>query len=319
MDDDYYKTLGISRNATPEDIQKAYRKMARKYHPDMNPDDESAKKQFQDVQRAYEVLNDPEKREMYDRYGSSFESVGAGGAGGGAWRTQTGGGPQGFQDVDFSELFGGGYGGGGGGFDDIFRQFRQGGAGPRQAPRRPQRGADLRHEVTVPLRTIVQGGKVHLSVRQPSGKVEPIEVKIPAGLPEGRPLRVRGKGEPSPTGGEPGDILLTVKVEPHSHFSRHGDNLDVKLPITVSEAVLGGKVDVPTPHQTVSLTIPPMSSTGKRLRLKGQGIKRDSGESGDLYVELQIVLPPSMDDDSLELVRKLNEKQTFNPRSDLKW
>jgi DnaJ-class molecular chaperone len=319
MEEDYYKTLGISRNATPEDIQKAYRKMARKYHPDMNPDDESAKKKFQEVQRAYEVLNDAEKREMYDRYGSSFESVGAGGpGGGGTWRTHAGGGPEGFQDVDFSELFGG-FGGGGGGFDDIFRQFRQGGAQTHRARPRPQRGADLRHEVTVPLKTIVEGGKVHLSVRKPDGKVEPIEVKIPAGLPEGKPLRVRGKGEPSPTGGQAGDILLMVKVQPHPHFTRKGDDLDLTLPVTMAEAALGAKVDVPTPHQTVSLKIPPLSSSGKRLRLKGQGIKRASGEAGDLYVELQIVLPPAMDDESRELLRRLSEKQTFDPRSDLKW
>lgn len=320
MDEDYYKILGVSRNASPEEIQKAYRKMARKYHPDMNPDDESAKKRFQEVQRAYDVLNDPEKREMYDRYGSSFESVGAGGPGGGTWQTYPGGGAQSFQDFDFSELFGRGFGGGGGGgFDDIFRQFNQGGAGPRRAARRPMRGADVRHEVTVPLRTIVNGGKVHLSVRQPSGKVEPIEVKIPAGLPEGKPLRIRGKGEPSPNGGEPGDILLSINVAPHEYYTRHGNDLELKLPVSVGEAAVGAKVDVPTPHQTVSLKIPPQSSTGKRLRLKGQGIKPAKGEAGDLYVELQIVLPPQVDEDSLSLLRQFDERQSFNPRSDVKW
>jgi DnaJ-class molecular chaperone len=324
MDEDYYKILGVSRNASQSDIQKAYRKLARKYHPDMNPDDESAKQRFQDVQRAYEVLNDPEKREMYDRYGSAFESAGAGPgpAGGPQWRTYTGG-PEGFQDIDISELFGRGFGaGGGGGFDDLFRQFNQAGAGARPRGRRaaqPTRGNDLRHEVTVPFTTAVKGGKVHLSIRRPDGSVEPIEVKVPAGMPLGKPLRVRGKGEPSPTGGEPGDILLSINVTPHPHFTRDGNDLELRLPVTLAEAALGAKIDVPTPHGTVSLKIPAGSSSGKRLRVKGQGIKPAKGDPGDLYVVLEIVLPPELDDESRELIRQLDARQAFDPRRELHW
>jgi DnaJ-class molecular chaperone len=323
MDEDYYKTLGVSRNASQADIQKAYRKLARKYHPDMNPDDESAKKRFQEVQQAYEVLNDPEKREMYDRYGGAFDSATAGrpgGGPGGGWRTYTSGGAE-FHDVDVSELFGRGFGaGGGGGFDDLFRQFNQAGAGARTRRAAPlERGADLRHEVTVPFGTAVKGGKVHLSIRRPDGSVEPIEVKVPAGMPAGKPLRVRGKGEPSPTGGEPGDILLAINVAPHPCFTREGNDLELKLPVTLAEAALGAKIDVPTPHGTVSLKIPPGSSSGKRLRVKGQGIKPDIGAPGDLYVSLQIALPDKLDESSLDLVRQLDQRQPHNPRAGLAW
>ena len=323
MDEDFYKILGVGRNASQSDIQKAYRKLARKYHPDMNPDDESAKKRFQDVQRAYEVLNDPEKREMYDRYGSAFEAAGAGPgpSGGPQWRTYTSGGPEGFQDIDISELFGRGFGGGaGGGFDDLFRQFNQAGAKPRgRRTAQPVRGADLRHEVAVPFTTAVQGGKVHISIRRPDGSVEPIEVKVPAGMPPGKPLRVRGKGEPSPTGGEPGDILLTINVSPHPYFTRQGNDLELRLPVTLAEAALGGKIDVPTPHGTVSLKIPAGSSSGKRLRVKGQGVKPDKGEPGDLYVVLQIALPPDLDEECRDLIRQLDARQAFDPRDGLHW
>ena len=270
MDEDYYKVLGVNRSASQAEIQKAYRNLARKYHPDMNPDDKSAKQKFQQVQKAYDVLNDAEKRELYDRYGSSFESLAGAGPGGAGWQTHPGGGPQGFEDVDFSELFGRGFGGagGGGGFEDIFKQFRQGGAAPRGAPRQPRRGADLQHEITVPFATSIQGGEVRLSVRRPSGKVEPIAVKIPAGIEDGKKLRLRGKGDPGPAGGEPGNIFVTIHVAPHPYFIRRGNDLEVQLPVTLAEAALGSKIDVPTPHGTVTLTIPAGTSSGKRLRVR---------------------------------------------------
>jgi DnaJ-class molecular chaperone len=292
----------------------------------MNPDDASAKQKFQDVQRAYEVLNDPQQREMYDRYGGAFESAGGArpGGAGGTWRSY-GGGAEGFQEVDINELFGRGFGGGGGGFDDLFRQFNQAGAAAgarprtRRGPQSPQRGGDLRHEVTVPFATAVKGGKVHLSIRRPDGSVEPIEVKVPAGIPAGKPLRIRGKGEASPDGGEPGDILLTVNVAPHPYFTRDGNDLELKLPVTLAEAALGSKIDVPTPHGTVALKIPPGTSSGKRLRVKGQGIKPDSGQPGDLYVEVQIVLPRELNEADLELIRQLDQRNPLEPRRELAW
>lgn len=317
MDEDYYKILGIRRNASDSDIQKAYRKLARKYHPDVNPDDAAAKKKFQEIQRAYEVLNDSEKREMYDRYGSSFESMAGGGGGG--WQT----GPGGQAEFDFSQFFGGHSGGSGGfegGFGDIFRQFGGGAAagGTRQARRRPQRGANIRHSLEVPFSSAVLGGDAHLSVKRPDGRIESIAVKIPAGIETGKTIRLRGQGEPSPNGGQSGDILITVNVAPHPCFRRQGNNLEVDVPLTLAEAALGAKVDVPTPKGTITLTVPPGTSSGKRLRVKGHGVQA-KGSIGDLYAVIQIAMPTELDDESAQLVRKLDALQPMSPRNDLQW
>lgn len=322
MNEDYYKVLGVNRNASEADIQKAYRKLARKYHPDVADDPEAAKEKFQQIQQAYDVLHDAEKREMYDRYGASFEQMGGGGPQA-RWQSHPGGGGATvqFDDIDFSQLFGGGgpaSGGGGGPFEQIFRQFNQGGGGPRARPR-PQRGADLAHELTVPFQTAVQGGEARVTVRRPGGKVETIAVKIPAGIEDGKKIRLRGQGEPSSSGGEAGDLLITVHVADHSYFSRRGNDLEVDVPVTLAEAALGGKVDIPTPKGTISLTVPPNTSSGKRLRLKGLGISPASGAAGDLYAVINIVLPKEFDSESLKLIRELDDKTSFNPRAELRW
>ena len=328
MAEDYYKTLGVGRDASAADIQKAYRALARKYHPDLNPDDKSAKARFQEVQRAFDVLNDPSKRELYDRYGSSFESMGAGaGPRGGGGRASWNTGPAGGEEVDFSQLFGERYGGGdpSGMFGDLFGQFRRagaGGGGRRRAGGGAQRGADVTSELEIPFNTAVMGGEAHLSIQRPDGHLETLAVKIPAGISEGKKIRLRGKGGAA-NGGTPGDILITVHVAPHPWFTRHGNDLEVRLPLTLAEAALGAKVDVPTPRGTISLRVPPGSTTGKRLRIKGHGVKTRDGEPGDLYAEIQITLPAQLDDESLELIKKLDEHlQTAtpqDPRRDLRW
>lgn len=310
-DVDYYKVLGVARNASKDEIQKAYRKQARKFHPDSNPDDKSAKVKFQEVLHAYEVLNDPEKRELYDRYGSSFESMGGGGPG------SYGGGPGGVE-IDFSQLFGqrGGHAGGfEGGFEDIFRQF---GGAPRQQAAPPRRGADLQHQVRVPFTTMVKGGEVQLAVRRGSGKTENIAVKIPPGIEDGKKIRVRGQGEPAARGGQPGDIIITVHVDSHPFFSRRDKNLEVRVPVTLAEAALGATIDVPTPKGTISLKVPAGSSSGKRLRIKGHGIAVSEG-TGDLFAQIEIVLPESINDEMSELIRKFDELASIDPRSDLTW
>lgn len=322
MEEDYYKILGVSRNASAAEIQKAYRTLARKYHPDVNPNDKKAKEKFQRIQKAYEVLRDPEKREMYDRYGSSFESAGASGPGGG-WRTYTAG-PEGFGEFDFSQLFGGRYGTQEGGFEsafgDIFRQFTGGAAsGSRRTARRAARGADLHHEVEIPFGTSVTGGEVRLSVRRPSGKMETISVKIPPGIEHGKTIRLRGQGEAGPAGGQPGDLLITVRVAPHPCYRRHGNDLEVHVPVTVAEAALGAKVDLPTPKGVISLKIPPGTSSGKRLRVKGHGVAPKGGQAGDLYAEVHIALPEALDEESRELVRQLDRRNAWNPRAGLQW
>jgi DnaJ-class molecular chaperone len=323
MDEDFYKVLGVSRSASQAEIQKAYRALARKHHPDLSPDDKTAKERFQKIQRAYEVLSDEKKREMYDRFGSQFEQMGANPQ---AWSSAGGGGgqmPPEFSQFDFSQLFGGGVEGGGGGFEDLFRQFGGGGAGPQSTRRRGRRssmrGADASAEVEVPFQTAAMGGTQELLLRRPGGTTETIRVKIPAGIEEGKTIRLRGQGEPGAGGAPAGDLLDTIRIAAHPYYSRKGLDLDVKLPITLGEAALGAKVDVPTPHGVVTVTIPPGASSGKRIRLRGQGIHKSDSQQGDLYAELQIVLPKQLDEESRELIRQLQARLPDNPRAELRW
>ena len=319
MDEDPYKTLGVSRTADSDEIQKAYRKLARKYHPDKNPDDKSAKQKFQEVQTAFDLLSDPEKKKMYDQYGAGY------GANYGANYGPSGGhgGPQGpspFDGADFSEMFGGAGEGGGGGFSDIFRQFTGGGPGrrgPQANPRR--RGSDLRHELLVPFNTAVTGGQAQINVQRAGGKRERITVKIPAGIDDGKKIRLRGQGETGQSGGAAGDVLIVVRVAPHPFFTRRGKRLDVEVPVTLAEAAGGAKIDVPTPQGTIALSIPPGTSSGTRLRVKGHGVHPAGQPPGDLFAEILIVLPKDIDESDLEAIRDLDAKYPQSPRRDLQW
>jgi DnaJ-class molecular chaperone len=320
MAEDYYKTLGVKRDASQAEIQKAYRDLARKHHPDLNPHDKNAKKKFQEVQAAFDVLNDPQKRELYDRYGSSFEQM----AGGGGPRR---GGPRGAgrggaaEDFDFSQFFGERFGAEGpAGFQDIFSQFtRAGGGGRARASRTAKvRGEDLRHELEIPFLTAINGGQVEITLEHPHGQTESLAVKIPAGIDEGQTIRLRGKGAPSPTGNQAGDLLITIHVAPHALYQRVGKNLLVKLPVTLAEAALGAKVDVPLPSgKKISLRVPPGTSSGKKLRIKGQGVTPAKGEPGDLLAEVQIAIPAHLDEESQSLVRQFDERNPLDPRRDL--
>jgi DnaJ-class molecular chaperone len=327
MAEDYYQVLGLARNASQADIQKAYRELARKHHPDMNPDDKSAKKIFQKIQAAFDVLNDPKKREMYDRYGSSFETMGGGAPHGRAtWQTSSGPGGEfgGFEDVDFSQFFGERFGGPGGGaadLGDLFEQFRRA-SGPRRGGPgggAQRRGGDLAYEISVPFAVSVSGGSVQVSVTRRTGKVETITVKIPSGIEDGKKIRLRGQGDTPPRGGTPGDILLTVRVEGHPFFHRQGNNLVLRLPVTLAEAALGAKVDVPTPKGTVSLQIPPGTSSGTKLRVRGHGIAARNAPPGDLLAEVQIALPKPLDDATRDLLRQTVDHYPRSPRADLRW
>jgi DnaJ-class molecular chaperone len=318
MATDYYATLGVDRTAPPEDIQKAYRKLARKYHPDMNPDDATAKKKFQEVQAAFEVLSDPEKRKRFDQFGSDFERVGAGaGPGPGQWRYTTSTGPQTYP-FDINDLFGGGVGEAeaGAGFADLFKQFRTGG---RRREATARRGADLEHELTVPFATAVLGGQAAITVRRGNGNIETINVKIPAGIEDGKRIRLREQGEVGADGGPAGDILVTIHVSPHPSFRRTGNRLDVRVPVTLAEAALGAKIDVPTPHGTIALTVPPNTSSGARLRIKGHGVRPKSGSPGDLFAEIQIVLPPQLSEDEQRQLAEIVSRHPEQPRADLRW
>lgn len=329
MAEDHYKTLGVPKNASQAEIQKAYRELARKYHPDMNPNDKSAKKKFQEVQAAFDVLNNPEKREMYDRYGSSFETMGAGGPQQGAytWNWAPGaGGPGGAsggfsaEDIDLSQFLGERFGQEmPGGFGDLFGQFRRGSAKSRKTAGGGRRGADLTHELQIPFATSIVGGEVQISVQRPTGKTETLAVKIPPGIEEGKKIRVRGQGQPGPRGGTAGDLLITIHVAAHPYFQRRGNNLLVRVPVTLGEAVGGAKVDLPTPKGTVTLTVPPGTSSGAKLRVKGHGVAPKNGTAGDLLAEIQIVLPKQLSSADREAIRKIDRNYSQEPRKDLRW
>jgi curved DNA-binding protein len=316
MAQDYYKTLGVAKEASVADIQKAYRDLARKYHPDMNPDNPKAKKKFQEVQAAFDVLNNPEKRELYDRYGANFETMAHGAPQSGGWGQAA---PGGFttEDVDFSQFFGDRFGHGEGmGLGDIFTHFRKGG-GRGSAKRR---GTDVSSEMTIPFATAVNGGEVQLGLRHENGDSETIVVKIPPGIEDGKKMRLRGQGEATGARGkgEAGDLLLTVHVAAHPFFTRKGNDLYVRVPVTLGEAVAGASVDVPTPSGTVALHIPPGTSSGKRLRVKGHGVPA-KGAEGDLFAEVLIVLPANMIDADREAIRAIDAKSPSDPRQNLRW
>ncbi len=323
MAEDYYKLLGVSRSASSDEIAKAYRKLARKHHPDLNPDDANAKKRFQEIQSAYDTLSDAEKRKMYDQFGADYEKMGAGGNpfGGGS----PFGGGAGGAGFDFNDLFGrgraaGGAGAGGaGGFDieDIMRQFSGGGGGGRSRRGAPPKGSDVSAEITVPLKMAVEGGSASIQLDR-GGRIESLEVKIPAGVRDGKRIRLRGQGERS-ISGKPGDLLLTVNIQTHPNFRVDGDNLELKLPITVGEAARGTTVDVPTPGGTVSLKIPPNSSSGRRLRVRGQGLPRRDGLPGDLYIELSIKMPDNLDDSAQAAIDSIEQLYSKPVRSNIVW
>ncbi len=327
MSEDYYQVLGVSRGASGDEIQKAYRKLARKYHPDLNPDDKAAQKKFKEVQHAYDVLSDEKKRKLFDQFGPAYEQMGQGG-GGPQWSGQV---PPGFEQFEVGGNWPGGGGGGGvpPDLEELLRQFTGGGGGfdfggqttrRRGRARRAEPGADVRHEVEIPFRTAVTGGEVSLRIRRgATSQVEMLTVKIPPAIDDGQTIRLRGQGDASSSGGPAGDLLVTVRIAPHPSFRRDGLDLIVRVPVTLAEAALGGKVDVPTPHGTITLRVPPGTNSGTRLRAKGQGIKKSDSSVGDLYAEIVIAIPKQFDSQSEELIRQLDARLGHNPRAELQW
>lgn len=309
-DVDYYQVLGVKRDATPEEIRKAYKKIVRENHPDMKPNDKEAAERFKQAQEAYSVLGDPEKRKQYDQFGHAFRGGQYRGGGpfpGGGrtytWTTGTGG------AVDLDELFGGA-----GGFDwrDLFGMG--GGRGARQAP--PARGQDLRVEIQVPFQVAALGGK-HDVFYSRGGRPQTVTATIPRGIDDGSVIRLAGQGEEGPGGA--GDLLVTVRVAPHPYFRREKNNVLIDVPITPGEAALGAKIEVPTLDEgLVVVTVPEGSSSGRKLRLRGKGIPdRKTGQRGDQFVILKIVVPPHPNDETRELYRKLAAAQPFDPRAGL--
>jgi DnaJ-class molecular chaperone len=325
MSDDYYKILEIPKTASQAEIQKAYRKLARKLHPDVNPDDPTAKQKFQKMQEAYDVLNSPEKRRVYDQFGVSPDQMGSGGGPQGPFQWSFGsGGPQGafhgfrspprggtghFDINDFMQMFGGGMGG----MDDG-QDLHFGGSA------RPSRGTDWERTLTIPFTVSVLGGTVEMKLQR-NGKEEKISVKIPAGIEDGKKIRLAGQGNPGSGGGKAGNLIVTVHIEEHPFFHRKAENLYVRVPISLKEAVFGAKIDVPTPTESVRVTIPPGSSSGTKLRLRGRGLRKsgNSSETGDLFVELSVALPTTWAPTDLALLESLQNDAPEKLRNDLRF
>jgi curved DNA-binding protein len=287
MPADLYKELGVSRDASPDEIKKAYRKLAQQLHPDKNPGDKKAETRFKTVNRAHQVLSDQEKRKIYDEFGEEglregFDVQAArayrAGFGGGRPRTRSGG-------VNVEDLFGGG--GGGAGFGDLFGDLF-GGRG-RRGPNGGQdmKGSDVASEVSIDFVSAIKGAELRLRLQDGGDEVT---VRVPAGAGDGDKVRIPGHGQPGPFGGPPGDLLLTIRVQPHPFFDRDGLDLYLDLPVTIGEAYRGAKVRVPTPDGPVTLSVPRHAQSGQVARLKGKGVKRKN-ESGDLFVRFLVRYP----------------------------
>ncbi len=304
---DYYETLGVSRTATQEEIRKAYKKLAREYHPDNRPDDPEAEKKFKEIQEANSVLSDPEKRAQYDRFGSAFQNAGAGGGPQFHWTSSGPGGA-----VDLEDILGGGI--------DLGSLFGGMGGGRRRQPQpRPQAGQDVETDIEIPFHVAVEGGEHSLPLRRENGHVERLTVKIPSGVDTGSVIRLSGQGHPGSHGGPAGDVRLTVKVAPHPYYRREGNNILIDVPITPPEAALGTKVEVPTVKEgNVTVTIPSGTSSGAKLRLAGLGAPDPKTKNrGDQLVVVKIVVPKKLDEAQRALYEQLADQSTFAPRENL--
>jgi len=318
FDKDFYKVLGVSKDISEADLKKTYRKLARKYHPDSTQGDPAAEAKFKEISEAYSVLSDKEQREEYDQIramgagGARFQAPGAGASGGFEDVFSRFGQPRGgsYQTTDFDDLFSmfgqqaGGFGSGR--FGQSTGGFRGYGG--------PQRGADVTARTTLDFQTAVKGETITLAGED--GK--PFKVKIPAGVADGQKIRLRGRGRPSPDGGEPGDIVVSVTVRPHPVFTRDGLNLRLTVPVTFTEAALGATIEVPTlGGDPVKLRVAPGTPSGRVLRVKGRGVQTAKG-TGDLLAEVQVAVPSHLDEQAKEALERFHELEPKeNPRADL--
>ncbi len=307
---DYYETLGVSKTATEDEIRSAFRKLARKYHPDVAKDKKAAEEKFKQINEAYEVLSDPEKRQRYDQLGANWNQPGGfqpppgwGGGGqhaGGGFHRYAG--DDGGVEFEFN----------GTGFSDFFEQFFGGGRGRSafggfgQRPMGAERGSDVEADIMVPLEEALNGTTRTVSLRRPgNNKVETYQVKIPKGVREGQRIRLAGQGEAGERGGGKGDLFLRVRLQRHPDFVVQGSDLIHEVKIAPWQAVLGTELKTPTLEGTVKLKIPPGTRGGQRFRLRGRGLSESGGSRGDLYVEVQIDIPRKITERERDLWREL--------------
>jgi len=295
--DDFYRVLGVDRSSTADEIRRAYRALARKYHPDVNKDDDAATK-FSEVQEAYDTLSDAEKRKMYDQFGSAGPQGGF--RGDSRWQQSSGYG-------------GSGFGGGGGvDFSDFFSEAFAGqgrGAQPRSAP--AQKGQNIETSITVTFMTAIKGGSEDVQTADGMATVQ-----IPPGMESGKKLRLKGKGHPGMGGGPDGDLMITVSVGGHPLYQRRGLDVEMDVDLNIVEAALGTKLSLPLPlGGSVEMKTPPGVSSNQRLRVKGKGAKASEDKVGDFYAVIHIVAPKELDEESKELLEKLSERIP-NPREE---
>lgn len=322
---DYYQILGVSKSASQDEVSKAYKKLARKYHPDLNPNDNEAENKFKEINEAYEVLKDPEKRKLYDQLGPNwqhgqnfqpppgYENVHFNFGGGGAQDAT------GFSDF-FETIFGGMGGGRSAGFrssggfsaEDLF-----GGAGQGFSRRPSRKGRDMESTLELSLEEAYRGGGKTLSLQEQipgqAPQLKTLQVNIPAGVKNGAKIRLAGQGNPGMGGGPNGDLYLKIKITPHPLFSLDGTNIIHDLPLAPWEAALGAKVRVPTLEGDVDLTIPAGSDSGQKLRLRGRGLGQGA-QKGDQLVRLAIKTPRGLDEKQKQLWQQLAQESSFNPR-----
>ena len=337
MAKDYYKVLGITKNASKEEIKRAFRKMARKYHPDVNPDEAKSGEKFKEINEANSILSDDKKREMYDKFGvvegdpSSYQQGrgapgGFGGAGGGqtyrspdgtSYYYSTSGSPGGF---DFSEIFGNNRNsrGGNGGSDffndlgDIFDVFNRRGGGSSRARSSsynnfPREGDDLRYDMEIDFVDAFHGGKKKVQYKNPvSGQTQNLSINIPKGIKDDQKLRLKGKGMPGENGGSPGDLYIAIHIKKHPNFERREDDIYIEQEVPFTTVALGGKIQVQGIEKTLNVSIPPGTNDSSLLRLKNQGFyKINSEQRGNLLVKIKIKVPKKLNGSQKELLLKL--------------
>lgn len=308
---DYYEILGVSRNATLDEVKKAYRRLARKHHPDVNPGSKEAEERFKKITEAYQVLSDPKKRKEYDQFGSA------------AFQGRAGPDLSDFAAnfEDFSRGFGRGLRFEVGGFDfgDLFSEIFGRRKGFRQRERTgPQKGRDIEYQLDISLEDASRGLTTEVAINK-GGKLEHVKIKIPPGVDNGTRVRVAGMGEPGVMGTPSGDLFIITRVSAHPFFERKGDNLYCKVPVTFWEAALGGEIEVPTLEGVVKMKISPGTQSGQKFRIKGKGMPRlRGGVRGDLYVEVQVVTPRNLDGRGIQLLRELaGLRKGENPRAEI--
>jgi curved DNA-binding protein len=322
---DYYAILGVKKDASQEDIQKGYRKLARKFHPDVNKAPDSEMK-FKEIGEAYEVLKDPEKRQKYDQYGSAWKHAQQGGGqappGWEGVHFDFGGG----QGFDFGGM--GGMGGGGEGFSSFFEMLFGRGAGGRRGGgpaagfgggfpgSMSGAGADSEATITISFEEAVQGGKREITIADPAtGQRRTLSVKIPEGVRPGQRIRLSGQGQPGMNGGAAGDLYLKIEIESDSRFRVVGSDIHTTVAVAPWEAALGGEAEVTTPGGPVRVRIPAGSSSGRKIRLRGRGLSQSGGGKGDLIAEIRILVPEQLSDRERELFEQLAEASSFRARA----